>query len=306
LNLERQAEMLANRVRKSFRKLRPGFARRRIGAFRLYDRDIPEIRAVIDWYEGHLVAAEYARRQTEALPWLETMARAVAQALEVPWEKVHLKRRQTRPAAGARYPRLAREGELMPVSEGDLQFLVNLDDYIDTGLFPDHRETRARVRAEANGAAFLNLFAYTGSFTCAAALGGALSTTSVDASRAYLDWAAENLELNRLEGPQHELVRASVDDFLARAGARRWRLCVLDPPSFSDHGGKSFEVQRDHRDLIERTLAVLEPGGVLWFSTNHQRFEPRLDGLRAEDLTARTVPEDYRNRAAHRSFRILK
>jgi 23S rRNA G2069 N7-methylase RlmK/C1962 C5-methylase RlmI len=300
VNVAQQAEMLANRVRKNFRRLHPRFEQRRIGAFRVYDRDIPEIRAAIDWYEGHLVVAEYAREQTEAIPWLATMADAAAHALDVAPENVHLKKRR----AGEAYGRLARTNRRLPVREGDLAFLVNLDDYIDTGLFPDHRETRARVRAEASGAKFLNLFAYTGSFTCAAAKGGALETTSVDASQAYLDWARDNLGQNGVGGAGHALVRADVRDFLRAAGTRKWTLCVLDPPSRSDHGGRIFDVQRDHRALVDETLAVVAPGGVLWFSTNHQRFEPRLDGLRftVED----TVPEDYRNRAVHRAFRITK
>jgi len=297
VNLDAQAKMLANRVRKSFRKLQPRFEQRSIGAFRIYDRDIPEIRAAIDWYEGHLVVAEYAREQTSKIPWLETMARAAAEALEVPWERVHLKRRR----AGQKYERLARTNQRLEVREGDLRFLVNLDDFIDTGLFADHRETRARVRAEARGAKFLNLFAYTGSFTCAAAKGGARETTTVDASQNYLDWAGENLKAN---GAQGELVRSDVGEFLERAGERRWTLCVLDPPSRSDHGGKVFDVQRDHRALVERTLAALEPGGVLWFSTNHQRFEPRLEGLRFTEED--TTPVDYRNRAVHRVFRLVK
>ena len=291
--------MFANRVRKNFRKLHPRFEQRRIGAFRIYDRDIPEIRAAIDWYEGHLVVAEYAREQTAGIPWLETMARAAADALEIPWERVHLRKRR----AGEKYERLARKGVRIEVREGDLRFLVNLDDYIDTGLFADHRETRALVRKEASGKRFLNLFAYTGTFTCSAAKGGALQTTTVDASQTYLDWARDNLRLNSLT--EGELVRADVGDFLARVGSRRWQLCVLDPPSYTDHGGKVFDIQRDHRALIEKTLAVLEPGGVLWFSTNHQRFEPRLDGLEFLEMTQQTVPEDYRNRAAHRSFRIV-
>ena len=290
--------MLANRVQKNFRKLRPRMEQRRIGAFRLYDRDIPEIRAVLDWYEGHLVMAEYAREQTAKLPWLETMARAVALELAVPWERVHLKQRRT----GEKYERLARKNQRLEVREGDLRFLVNLDDYLDTGLFADHRETRARVQAEARGADFLNLFAYTGSFTCAAALGSARTTTTVDASQNYLDWASDNLRLNGLPGG--ELVRADVETFLQAAGARRWTLCVLDPPSYSDHGGRVFDVQRDHRALIDRTLQVLEPGGALWFSTNHQRFTPQLDGLRFSE--EETVPEDYRNRATHRAFRIIR
>jgi len=290
--------MLANRVRKNHRKLRGIFDKRDVGAFRVYDRDIPEIRAAIDWYEGHLVVAEYTREQTAGTPWLETMARAAADALDVPWDRVHLKRRR----AGEPYGRLARSGRRIEVREGDLRFLVNLDDFIDTGLFADHRETRTLVRAEARGAEFLNLFGYTGSFTCAAAKGGAAATTTVDASRPYLDWARDNLRLNGLEG---ELVHSGVDEFLQGSAGRRWNLCVLDPPSFSDRGGV-FDVQRDHRDLIDRTLEVLEPGGVLWFSTNHQRFLPRLEGLSFTEMTAKTVPIDYRNRAAHRSFRITR
>lgn len=289
--------MLANRVRKTFRKLHPRFEREGIGAFRLYDRDIPEVRAAVDWYEGHLVVAEYEREQTRGGTWLPAMARAGAEALEVPPERTHLKVRRS----GAKYARLAHKGQRLVVRERDLHFWVNLDDYIDTGLFPDHRDTRARVRLESRGARFLNLFAYTGSFTCAAAAGGAQQTTSVDASRTYLEWAGANLKLN---GRRGELVRAAVDDFLRGAGSRRWTLCVLDPPSLSDHGGRTFDVLRDHRSLIERVLAVLEPGGVLWFSTNHQRFVPALEGLRCAE--EHTVPDDYRNRAVHRAFRITK
>ena len=289
--------MLANRVRKAFRKLAPRFQRENVGAFRLYDRDIPEIRAAVDWYEGHLVVAEYGREQTRGAPFLPTVARAAAEALEVPWERVHLKVRHT----GEKYRRLAGTGHRLVVRERDLRFQVNLDDYIDTGLFNDHRDTRARVRAESSGTKFLNLFAYTGSFTCAAGAGGARQTTSVDASRGYLAWAEENLALNGLRG---ELVRSGVDEFLRGAGSRRWTLCVLDPPSFSDKGGAIFDVQRDHRSLIERVLAVLEPGGVLWFATNHQRFVPSLSGLRYTEED--TVPVDYRNRAVHRAFRIRK
>jgi 23S rRNA (guanine2069-N7)-methyltransferase len=297
VNLDGQARMLANRVRKSFRKLSPAFERQGIGAFRLYDRDIPEIRAAVDWYEGHLVVAEYEREQTRNAPWLATVARAAAEALEVPWERVHLKVRHS----GEKYARLAHTGRRLVVRERDLRFAVNLDDYIDTGLFNDHRDTRARVRAEAAGSRFLNLFSYTGSFTCAAAAGGALQTTSVDASRGYQAWAGENLRLN---GQRGELVRSGVEEFLRGAGSRRWTLCMLDPPSFSDRGGAIFEVERDHRPLIERALAVLQPGGILWFATNHQRFVPDLAGLRFTEED--TVPVDYRNRGVHRAFRILR
>ena len=305
MDTTRQAGMLADRVRKNFRRLHRPFERDGVGAFRVYDWDVPEIRAAVDWYEGHLVVAEYERAQTrEAAGWLEAMGSAAASALGVPAERVHLKRRRTRPAQGSRYGRLGHTGERIAVRERGLRLWTNLDDFIDTGLFPDHREMRARVRAEAHGSEFLNLFGYTGAFTCAAAAGGARRTVTVDTSEAYLAWARDNLELNGLAGAAHELVRKDARDFLAGAG-RRFTLCVVDPPSFSTRSGaSSFDVQRDHRELIESALSTLLPGGVLYFSTNHQRFEPRLDGLSAEEITRETAPPDYR-RTPHRSFRIV-
>ena len=305
MDTTRQAGMLANRVRKNFRRLHRPFERDGVGAFRVYDWDVPEIRVAVDWYEGHLVVAEYERAQTrEAAGWLEAMGSAAASALGVPAERVHLKRRRTRPAQGSRYGRLGHTGERIAVRERGLRLWANLDDFIDTGLFPDHREMRARVRAEAQGSEFLNLFGYTGAFTCAAAAGGARRTVTVDTSEAYLAWARDNLELNGLAGAAHELVPKDARDFLSGAG-RRFSLCVLDPPSFSTRtGAPSFDVQRDHRELIESALSTLLPGGVLYFSTNHQRFEPRLENLGAEEITRETAPPDYR-RTPHRSFRIV-
>jgi len=303
--------MFANRVRKNFRSLHTAFERRGIGAFRLYDWDIPEIRAIADWYEGHLVVAEYAREQTDAIPgWLETIAGAAAAALEVPAEALHLRTRRTRPKSGERYPRLSRGGTRLEVRESPLRFLVNLDDLLDTGLFPDHRETRARIRAESAGASFLNLFGYTGTFTCAAAKGGARRTVTVDASAAYLRWAEENLRLNGLSG-DHEFVAADARRFLDRAKSRpdRFGLCVVDPPTFSTRkDAPPFDVQRDHPALLAAALAVLEPSGILYFSTNHQRFTPRLSALPAREIreiTGETVPRDYR-RTPHRCFLLRK
>ena len=311
--ISRQAEMLANRVKKTFKQLHKRFEQRQIGAFRLYDRDIPEIRVVVDWYEGHLVVGEYARTQTDALPgWLDALAGSAAAALAVGPERVHVKRRRTRPQdGGQRYAKLGQSQRRFEVREGDLRFWVNLDDYLDTGLFADHRETRRRVREEASGRDLLNLFGYTGTFTCHAIRGGATSTTTVDASSRYLAWAKDNLELNKLAGARHELVRADVREWLGQAarGKRRWQVVVLDPPSFSDKG-EGLDVQRDHVALVEDTLPLVAPGGVLYFSTNHQRFEPQLDGLRGlaecREITEETVPEDYRNRQVHRCWRIVR
>src|SRR3954469_21761109 len=311
MDVARQAEMFANRARNNFPSLPPLFEPRGVGAFRVYDWDIPEIRALADWYEGHLVVAEYAREQTDEVPeWLPTIARAAALALEVPEANLHLRKRRTRPRSGERYARLSRTGTRLEVREAPLRFLVNLDDLLDTGLFPDHRDSRARIRSESAGASFLNLFGYTGTFTCAAASGGARRTVTVDASATVLGWAEDNLRLNGLAG-DHSFVAEDARRFLERARSRpeRFGLCVLDPPSFSTRkNAPPFDVQRDHPALIESALALLEAGGVLYFSTNHQRFQPRLSGLPAREvreITGETVPRDYR-RTPHRAFRLVK
>lgn len=306
-----QAEMLANRVAKRFRHLHPRMEREGVGAFRLYDRDIPEVRAVVDWYEGHLVVGEYARAQTDLVDdWVGAMARAVAAALGVADDKVHVRSRGTRPKEGPRDSRLDPRGERLVVREGALRFYVNLDDSLDTGLVTDHRIIRARVMAESAGRRVLNLFGHTGGFTCAAAKGGAAETTTVDASGRYLEWAEDNLELNGLAGPVNAMVRDDAVSYLARGAreGRRWDLIVLDPPSFSTRGGSmDLDVQRDHRALVESALGALSDRGVLWFSTNHQRFLPQLEGLPARTLrevTAETIPEDHRNHNVRRCWRI--
>jgi 23S rRNA (cytosine1962-C5)-methyltransferase len=306
--IQRHAEMLGNRVRKVHKHLHKAFVRQQIGAYRLYDRDIPEIRAVVDWYEGHVVVGEYVRLQTLGTGWLEAMGAAVAQALEIPSSRVHLRQRHTRPKEGERYARLGEARERLVVSEGDVRFWVDLDSFLDTGLFADHRLTRARVRSESRGKRILNLFAYTGSFTVYAAAGGAKATTTVDLSKRYLAWASYNLSLNKLDGPEHRLVAAEARSFLRDASRRgdKWDLIILDPPSFSTREGLiDFDIQRDHPELLRETLAVLAPGGQLYFSTNHQRFQAEFSGLpvkKIDDLTASTTPIDYRGHTPHFAY----
>lgn len=313
-DVDRHAEILANRVKKNLRKLKKRFEQENVGVFRLYDWDIPEVRAAIDWYEGHLVVAEYARDQTATVPdWIGRMGRAVANALGIAPGRIHLKTRRTQPKSGPRYDPMGRTRKRLEVRERELKFLVNLDDYVDTGLFADHRETRAMVAREAKGKSFLNLFGYTGSFTCYAALGGANTTTTVDLSGPYLGWAKDNLQLNGLYSRKHELVKADVLEWLdgAQESPRRYDIAVIDPPSFSTRGGQGrnkFDIKRDHPDLLAAAVKVMRKKGVIYFSTNHQRFEPRLDFLKVksiDDITAETIPSDYRNKKVHRTFRIV-
>ena len=192
---EQQGQMLANRVKKRFKHLQKRFARQDIDVFRLYDGDIPEIRAAVDWYAGHLVIAEYMRRQSVP-EWLPLMGEAVARVLDVLPERVHLKSRWAGKQEGKRYERLARTDQRLAVRERDLNFYVNLSDYVDTGLFSDHRDTRQMVRGMAADKDFLNLYCYTGSFSCSAAKGGARTTVSVDRSHTAVNWTRENMTLN--------------------------------------------------------------------------------------------------------------
>jgi len=307
--VRRHGEMLANRARKRMAALEKGFRREGIEAFRLYDWDIPEVRVVVDWYAGHLVVGEYVREQ-HGPGYLPAMAEAVGTALGVPPDRRHLRQRRTgRPEEGPRYAPLGRGSPRIPVRERDLVFLVNLDDYLDTGLFSDHRDTRLRVRGLAQGRDFLNLYAYTGTFTCAAMAGGARTSWTVDRSATALDWARDNLRHNGLLGGSCRFEQDDGEAFLVRAASRgmRFDLVFVDPPSFSEGPGERFEVQRDHPRLLRRVLAVAAPGAQVFFSTNHQRFEAHLDDLPARlvrEITEETVPRDYRNRRVHRCWLI--
>ncbi len=321
--LERHGEMFAARLRKRFRHLAPRFKRRGIDAFRVYDWDIPEVRATLDWYAGHLVIAEYVREQTADVPWLEHMADAAASALLPDVQdaergaRLHLKRRTTG-KRGHRYGRLSRRGCELEVREGDHRFWVDLESFVDTGLFLDHRETRALVGQQVLELAerlgrpprFLNLYAYTGSFSVYAARAGA-ETTTVDLSKGYLAWARRNFELNQLDTSKHRFLEEDTARFLSgvREQRQRWDYVVVDPPSFSSVGNLSaaaLDIQRDHPRLLEAALGVLAPGGRIVFSTNHQRFEPDLRALsrcaEVREITTQVQAEDFSRRAAHRCF----
>lgn len=310
---ERQARMLANRSKKRYQHLRKRFSNQNIDVFRLYDWDIPEIRAVVDWYAGHLVIGEYTRKQSTP-QWLPMMADAVGDALNVPAENIHLKERRQGVTGGLRYQRIDNTNQFIVVNERDLKFYVNPWDYVDTGLFADHRETRQMVRALSDGKDVLNLFCYTGAFSLYAAKGGARSTVSVDRSRTAISWARRNMDLNGLSGKRHQLLQAHAFDYLSKAKARHqlFDLAVVDPPSFysirnrQDH----FDIAQDHPALINAVVAVLRKGGIIFFSTNHQYFIPFFDELRVdaiEEITSHTIPEDYRHKRKkiHRCWKMI-
>ena len=306
------------RLAKRFKHLAKWARRQGIEAFRVYDRDIPEIPLVIDWYAGWLHAAEYdrphERTEIEHEVWLDRMVEAAAAELGVPPERTFLKVRR-RQRDGGQYEKVDARRALVTVQEGDLAFEVNLSDYLDTGLFLDHRTTRSLVRAEAAGKRFLNLFCYTGSFSVAAAAGGAATTTSVDLSNTYLDWTRTNLARNAFkDAGRHRTVRDEARAFLehrARRGEAPFDLVVCDPPTFS-RSAKSempWDVDRDHAALLELVARNLAPGGVVYFSTNFRRFHLAAERLAAtytiREITRRTIPEDFRNDRIHRAWRLV-
>ena len=312
---KRQAEEFANRLRKRARHLRRWPEKQGISCYRLYDRDIPEAPLVVDRYEDALHIAEYERPHdrtpAEHADWLDHMVKTAADTLQTPRELVFLKRRERQRGAN-QYHKVDDQHCLRIVAEGGLKFQVNLSDYLDTGLFLDHRITRGMVRDAAKGKRVLNLFAYTGSFTVYAADGAASETTTVDLSPTYLEWAEENLRLNGLTGPQHRFVQADSREYLeSLPKTPLFDLAIVDPPTFSNskRTDDDWDIQQHAAPLLNAVASRLSPGGLLFFSTNARRFkleEAVLVGLTVREISNRTVPEDFRNRRIHRCWRMVK
>ena len=317
------AQMFANRLAKNLHRLRRWAQREAVSCFRLYDADMPEYAFAIDRYQAidpeevWLFVQEYAapaeiepeavrRRRGEVLA-------SLPQASGVPAARILLRTRR-RSRGGEQYQKVDQQGRFHLVTEGGLKFRVNFSDYLDTGLFLDHRITRARLRTAARGKRFLNLFAYTGSATVYAAAGGALTTTSVDLSNTYLEWAQRNLALNSLAGPAHLFVQADCSEWLedaARAGTH-YDLIFVDPPTFSNSKRMQgvLDIERDHPALIAACARLLASGGLIVFSTNAQRF--RLDPQLSErydvrDISAATLPADFaRNPRIHQTYEVTQ
>ncbi|MBI5480808.1 MAG: bifunctional 23S rRNA (guanine(2069)-N(7))-methyltransferase RlmK/23S rRNA (guanine(2445)-N(2))-methyltransferase RlmL [Deltaproteobacteria bacterium] len=308
------AEAFANRLRKNLRSLRRWAEREGVTCYRVYDADLPEHALAVDLYERWVHVQEYEPPPTvdprRAEARLHDALAAIPAVLEVPPGDVFLKVRR-RQRGFAQYEKLARSEDFREVHEGGHTFLVNLVDYLDTGLFLDHRPTRALLRDLARGRRFLNLFGYTGTATVYAAGGGAASSTTVDLSQTHLAWARRNFALNGLRAAQHETVRADVLEWLGDS-RRRFGLIFLDPPTFSNSKGMrtTLDVQRDHVALLRAAGRLLEPDGVLIFSTNSRRFKlegAALPELLVEDVTRATIPRDFARRPrVHQAWRIQR
>jgi 23S rRNA (guanine2445-N2)-methyltransferase / 23S rRNA (guanine2069-N7)-methyltransferase len=312
------AQMLKNRIEKNYRHLRKRAEREGIDCWRVYDSDLPEYASAIDIYrtqggDVYLHIQEYQAPATIeenlARTRLRETVRVAGEALGVPRERVALKTRQ-RGKGGEKYGRLDQRGDFLEVGEGGLVFWVNLWDYLDTGLFLDHRPLRARVREISRGKRFLNLFCYTGSVSVYAAAGGADETTSVDLSQTYLDWAASNLERNGFGGERDKLVRADAIEFLQSRSAM-YDLIFVDPPTFSNSKrADDFDVQRDHARLLQLCGERLLPEGTIVFSNNFRRFkldQGALADFVIRDTTATTIPFDFeRNSRIHQCYELHK
>lgn len=280
-------------------------SRNRVSCFRVYEKEEPGFPFLIDLYEDRLVWSVLTDQDEDEVP--EDLFTLASEATGISRGKIHVKTRQKQKGKD-QYTKVDEAQQMLTAREGGLKFLVNLTDYLDTGLFLDHRWTRAYVRELSGGLKVLNLFAYTGSFTVYAVHGGAFETTTVDLSQTYLDWAKKNLELNGLSGPRHKFLRRDVLEYLRTETKPRFDVIVLDPPTFSNSKKMdgTLDIQRDHPELIARCLKLLNPDGVLVFSNNFQKFQ--LQGQAStpciiRETTEFTVPKDFK-KSAHRSWFI--
>lgn len=328
------ATMFANRLRKNLRHLSRWARRQGVDCYRVYDADLPDYALAVDLYQGepgnaNAPTGRWLHVQEYQAPASIDPARAearlgealgvLAETLAIPLEQIYFKLRK-RQKGSAQYTRQGETRDFHVVREGALRFLVNFSDYLDTGLFLDHRQTRTLIGELAQDQDVLNLFCYTGTATVHAAAGGARSTTSIDMSRTSLDWARRNLLLNHFNGPEHQRVQADCLHWLeeaARAQTRHYGLIFLDPPSFSNSKRMetSFDIQRDQAALLGQAVQLLSPDGVLIFSTNRRQFklDPAVStlleqsDLRCEELTRATLPEDFkRGTPIHRCWKILR
>jgi len=307
--------MFRNRLEKVNRHLGKLARRKGVMAYRIYDHDLPEFPFCIERYGIHVCLAEYKRRhgmeEEYHASWLQASLQIISQVLQVPEENIHHRIRQRKLGRQGQYQKL--EGEegagFFKVEENGLLFWVNLDDYLDTGLFLDHRDTRMLVREESKQKHVLNLFAYTGSFSVYAAAGGASLVTTVDLSNTYLDWAKRNMLSNGFEGSSFLFERADVKQWLSTVPPHSYDLIVMDPPTFSNSKkmNEVLDLQVDHVSLIRSCMQLLSTDGVLFFSTNYTGFSLDKEALSSfviKDITRATTPFDFEGRLKRVCFRI--
>jgi 23S rRNA (cytosine1962-C5)-methyltransferase/23S rRNA (guanine2445-N2)-methyltransferase / 23S rRNA (guanine2069-N7)-methyltransferase len=304
---------IQNRIEKNYRKLKPWSDRNRFEAFRLYDRDIPEFPYIIDLYKNYALVYDRSDSFLDAgKNHLEPTTLAIQAVLGEKITEIIFKKR-VRQEGEQQYEKLSTIDREILIQENQFKYRVNLWDYLDTGLFLDHRPSRYKIFKASQNAKFLNLFCYTGSVSVAAALGGA-QVTSVDLSKTYLDWAVRNFESNEIDLKNHTFIQADVLQFFeesSQSTPEKFDLIFLDPPTFSNSKRMLdvLDTQRDHAKLVRQCMQILKPQGLLIFTTNKRKFklEPELKSeFRITETTKNTIPLDFHDQQIHSSFEIRK
>jgi len=308
--------MFRNRLTKVYRHIGKQARRQGITCYRVYDHDLPEFGFCIEIYEDKIYLAEYKRKfemaEQQHDEWLEASILIICEVLQMPTDNVYIKERKRKPGRLGQYQRVAEEAEFFTAKEAGLTFQVNLSDYLDTGLFLDHRITRGMVKDQAANKRVLNLFCYTGSFSVYAAAGGATTVTSVDLSKTYLQWAEDNMRLNHLlDNNKYHCIHADVKQYLDTLSPQSFDLVIMDPPTFSNSKRmKDFlDIQRDHVELLNKTLQAVTPGGIIYFSTNFSKFVLDKDNIRASnirDITKATTPFDFQGKLFRWCYHLVK
>lgn len=307
--------MFQNRLQKVYKHLSKQALRQGISCYRLYDHDLPEFPFILELYEGRLYVSEYKRRhglsEEEHDEWMQQCKKVMSEVLQIKEEDIFVKLRQRKEGRLGQYQKVDEAKNEFVVKEANLGFIVNLSDYLDTGLFLDHRLTRSMVRDEAKAKRVLNLFCYTGSFSVYAAAGEAKTITSVDLSKTYLNWTARNMQLNFPDYKNHELVHADVKQYLLQVPENSFDLIIMDPPTFSNSKRMDdfLDIQRDHVALINECLRILGDQGVLYFSTNFTKFllaEEKIHSTFIKDITKATTPFDFAGKLHRQCFLIKK
>lgn len=304
-----------NRLTKVYKHIGKIARKQNLACFRVYDIDLPEFPFIIDVYKDMIYVAEYKSKhklsEEDYETWLNTSLEIIQQVFGVEKDNVFLKLRE-RQKGEQQYSKLNQEKKELIVDEHGLSFIVNLSDYLDTGLFLDHRLTRQKVKELAKDKRVLNLFSYTGSFTVYAASGGANKITTVDLSKTYINWAKRNLTYNKLyDDTKHEFLQIDVLQYLKTVAPKSYDLIILDPPTFSNSKRMEdiLDIQRDHVTIINQCLNILDDNGILIFSTNYRNFEldaEKLTSQKIKDITKQTTPFDFEGKLKRKCFWIEK
>ena len=311
-------QMFENRLLKNYKHRLKQAKRQNISCWRLYDHDLPEFPICIELYEDYIYIAEYNRRHAltdeEHEVWLEETKKIIENMTQVPIEKMFLRVRKRMSHREGQYEKAEEviASKIINVQENGHQFLVNLTDYLDTGLFLDHRITRQMVAELAPQKNVLNLFSYTSSFSVYCAAAGALSVTSVDLSKTYLQWSQDNFALNKLINPtSYHFIHADVKQYLKTLPSNEFDLVIMDPPTFSNSKRMKdiLDIQMDHVELINDVLKAMKPGATLYFSTNFSRFvldTEQIHSTQIKDITKATTPFDFDGRLKRWCYKIEK